>query len=625
MQKVIDWLTLLCAVIAIGCGSNGKSCKTGSEGCACNSDKSCNSGLSCRSSLCVNLDEEGGKQGDAGEAVGEDASADAGTKGSADARTDASIDASIDANTKEDVDARTDENVDADTEESVDVSIDASIISISVCGAANAGDQRSCPEGTFDTRTVVFGPNNEALNESGVGGVTDEHASVFPPGSLQGNTDYLFFVAAGTDLHPGNIGVVALSGGSGPNKNGQWTLDFAPGYGSYMDGYGQIFSSPIEQNRCPTPIDKDITQQDQTFDLTYAAAGSLVPDPTGIPGSLLMIYEGCNACIGSTGGKRTGDGAYISVGVATSVDYGRTWPTYRETPTFDFIQLPDSNHDQGPSSPFGATGESVCMGNDCTIMPSASYGRYTVLSPPVTLASLITSGSPGSDAAHDSEPSAFLDDIGTNRYIYEVHNYEAGKAASSEDEFPDGRNRDLTVARAELNGGTEPLQFLKWDGQSFSQPGIGGHEVQILPDGAFENCEDLTQAKSAGSISYVKETRQYLLTFVCHSSGDPAEGTPGSEDGAAWFYATTDDLSHQQWSTPREIVGSWMKFETGTKAVPYGCLSYAGWYPTFMSLGRKPGHLALHGYVFSLYGCLGRGDNPPQRLYVSHAFTITIG
>jgi hypothetical protein len=224
-------------------------------------------------------------------------------------------------------------------------------------------------------------------------------------------------------------------------------------------------------------------------------------------------------------------------------------------------------------------------------------------------------------------PSAFVDDTGPgpDRYLYEVHIYTPGDAAGPQDQFPDGRDHDLTVARAKLNGGTAPLQFLKWDGQSFSQPGIGGHEVQILPDGAFENCGDLKQDRGQGAISYVKETQQYLLTFVCHSPTDPAPQDPLASDqgpGAAWFYATTDDLSHQQWSTPHEIVGSWMAFDTGNGS--YGCPSYMGWYPTFMSLNHKPGNLALRGYVFSMWGCLTAGDNPPTRLYVSHAFTITI-
>jgi hypothetical protein len=38
----------------------------------------------------------------------------------------------------------------------------------------------------------------------------------------------------------------------------------------------------------------------------------------------------------------------------------------------------------------GALGKAVCMGNDCTAPPPASYGRYPVVPPPTSLASLMT-------------------------------------------------------------------------------------------------------------------------------------------------------------------------------------------------------------------------------------------
>jgi len=48
---------------------------------------------------------------------------------------------------------------------------------------------------------------------------------------------------------------------------------------------------------------------------------------------------------------------------------------------------------------------------------------------------------------------------------------------------------NVRVARAQLNGGTAPLTFLKWDSRSFGSPGIGGPETSVLPSGSFENCE----------------------------------------------------------------------------------------------------------------------------------------
>jgi hypothetical protein len=63
-----------------------------------------------------------------------------------------------------------------------------------------------------------------------------------------------------------------------------------------------------------------------------------------------MIYESVNTCVGSTGGRRPTNGAYITTGIATSLDYGHTWPTYRDTASFKFFPLPAANKTQGPNA-----------------------------------------------------------------------------------------------------------------------------------------------------------------------------------------------------------------------------------------------------------------------------------
>ena len=501
------------------------------------------------------------------------------------------------------------------------------IASISVCSPTGAGSAGSCPAGNFDTQRIVLAPDGSgaAINTFGVGAASDEHSSVFSPGALQSNNDYLFFVASGTSLNV-DIGAVVLSGGAGPDKNGQWTFDFpkADGYGSYSSGFGHIFVAPTVQARCPTVSDGNPAHQDQTFDLTYAAPGSVVKDPTASPGSLLMIYEGVNTCVGDSGGSKPGNGnAYISTGIATSLDYGKTWPSYRGTPTFSFVPLPASNKTQGPNAPSGALGKSVCMGNDCSTTPSSVYGRYPVLSPPVSLATAMATGQSLPSLMADGEPSAFVDDATTSPspYVYLIHGYNPG--GLGDPPLPGNRNSDLMVARAQLNGGTAPLTFFKWNGQAFGSPGVGGTESPILPDGTFEACGAQNQSRTMGSISYVDSTQQYLLLFVCTSPGDPVNGHGGGKFGSAWFYSTSYDLSNQaQWSDPREIIGSWS--EWGNSG---GCPDYPGWYPTWMSLGGRPGHLATSGYVFYLWGCLGGSatGTPPKRQYSSRAFTITTG
>src|SRR6202521_4809862 len=259
------------------------------------------------------------------------------------------------------------------------------IASISICSATGAGGVGSCPAGTSDTQQIVLAPDGSgtAINTYGVGATSDEHSSVFSPGTLGTNNDYLFFVASGTNASSG-IGAVVLSGGFGPGNNGQWTFDYpkADGYGSYPVGFGQILRSPFTEGKCPIVADGNPAHQDQTFDLGYAP-GSIVKDPTGAPGSFLMIYEGTNSCVGDNGGARTGSGSYEVTAVATSLDYGKTWPTYRATPTFSFVPLPGVNKTQAPNAPSGALGKNVCMGNYCSTTPPAAYGRYPVLTPPV--------------------------------------------------------------------------------------------------------------------------------------------------------------------------------------------------------------------------------------------------
>jgi hypothetical protein len=229
-------------------------------------------------------------------------------------------------------------------------------------------------------------------------------------------------------------------------------------------------------------------------------------------------------------------------------------------------------------------------------------------------------------------------------------------APYSNPQLSNGSITDLVVSRAKLNGGTAPLEFKSWYAGTFDEtrivpPGApcnwwefcrkmsndglgaagGGLQTPILPvlsgPDAYKTCQDTTiQSRVMGSISYVEDTQQYLLLFVCISHVDPTTNEAG--DGAAWFYstldATGDGLSDQsQWSQPQLITGSWEVFPPQVTPTNPGCArDYRGWYPTIMSLGTKPGHLSTIGYVFYMEGCtdsLTLGG----RKYSSRVFTIT--
>jgi uncharacterized protein (TIGR03437 family) len=480
------------------------------------------------------------------------------------------------------------------------------IQAISICNSSGSSGLGSCPSGSFDTQQPVLGTNGDSINRTtGFGPTPDEHSTVFAPGTLGTNQDYLFFLATATTGNAG-IGVTVLSGGSGPGNKGQWTLKVPTGYGNYAGGFGQVFNTAMKADGCPTVADGNPAHQDQTFDLHYASAGSVMADPTGPPGSLVMVYEGTNACIGTAGGPVPSTvNDYISLGIATSLDYGKSWPTYRGTPSFTFVPLPNTNSSQGPSQPMGATGKNVCIGNDCTSTPPASYGRYAVITGTTSLASLMAAGQQLTAKYGEQEIAGFVDDIngGAAPYLYATFG-------------------TVHEARAQLNGGSAPLTFKKWDGQGFNAAGIGGAESSAVPAGPFENCEAAGQNQFGASISYVEDTQQYLLIFVCTSPNDPALGKGGAGNrGAAWFYATSYDLSDPStWSAPAEIAGSWSEFDTSG-----ACDSYNGWYPTAMSPGKKPAHLSTSGYVFYLWGCQTGGTPNPGRQFASRQFTITTG
>ena len=146
-----------------------------------------------------------------------------------------------------------------------------------------------------------------------------------------------------------------------------------------------MFLSPTAQGQCPDTLGQP-ANQDPTFDLAYAAPGSLFRDPTSESGRLLMIYEGTNACVGNPGGDKLDQGAYESTGIATSLDGGRAWPRYRANDApFANVDLPFANPSQGPRLPAGALGARVCIGNDCDSRVPRTYGRYEILTPPVPL------------------------------------------------------------------------------------------------------------------------------------------------------------------------------------------------------------------------------------------------
>lgn len=99
------------------------------------------------------------------------------------------------------------------------------IASISVCAANGAGGAGSCPSGTFDTNQIVLAPDGSgnAINSyTGMAGISDEHQSIFGPGALGTNNDYLFFVASRVTGGAPSTGVVVWAAQS-VHSASRWT------------------------------------------------------------------------------------------------------------------------------------------------------------------------------------------------------------------------------------------------------------------------------------------------------------------------------------------------------------------------------------------------------------------
>jgi hypothetical protein len=496
---------------------------------------------------------------------------------------------------------------------------------------------------------------------SGVTTLSDEHVTIWPPQARGNNTgQYLFFGASKTSYSTSSgteSGLVVLSS-AGPNSKNAWTLSFTGDYGDYRSQpssflfcslepsscYAQNFLSAMAHLHCPASADA-------TFDLNYAAPAAVLFDPT-IPfnkSNFLMVYEGTNRCIDVPGGSNFKKHAFSTIGIATSFDSGVTWPAYVN----NWTALPSLNQTTGPQEAFGTFWPSVCdsaTGPNCThSKPAYDFGRYAVLTPPTTVAIAMNLHSPLTGNMGDSQPSAFIDNVHGEAfpYIYVVHNELPGPY-NSLSPYPD-RSSGMSVARAPLNGGTGPLSFTKWAG-TFSpvvqctgplmnricedNAGLGGFgsglEMPLIwPTNGLNSsqihsaCLDSSQFRQMGSISYVEDTKEYLLVFVCQSPTEPVDSSNGPK-GAAWMFSTLDariyTLADQdRWSTPQEIMNSWQSFPTNVT-----CSRYDGWYPSLMSdnVQLEPEHLlSTGGYVFFLEGCT---NTTKGRLYKSKTFTITV-
>ena len=259
------------------------------------------------------------------------------------------------------------------------------------------------------TLTMSVGPDETLTYPSDVPSLPDEHTTIIPPAA--GSSAYLLFGAS--RLTGGNSGTVALQ------SSDLMTFTAAAGYPA------QVMSSLQPLRSCSTT-------DNSAFDENYAAAGSVVQDPTLPAGNLIMVYEAENHCPGGISQYPY----YATVGFMRSSDNGKTWP----------------------SPVTGALG---------------TASRY-----PVLQSADAQSSTPNQTAVGNAIPSGFVD----GNYLYVVYVSQPAPPA-----VWDGK---LRIARS-LLGGNGQVAFMKWNNGSFSTPGIGGADSAILPAGGCNGTQDM--------------------------------------------------------------------------------------------------------------------------------------
>jgi hypothetical protein len=178
-----------------------------------------------------------------------------------------------------------------------------------------------------------------------------------------------------------------------------------------------------------------------------------------------------------------------------------------------------------------------------------------------------------------SEPGAIV----ANGYIYMFYQYVPNQAAD-----PDAPSA-IQVARAPLANDGAAGTWMKYEGGSFSQPGLGGRGSPIVATGGTSGCTRPVEVWPARS-SYLDA---YVLLYLCN------EG---------WFFSTSTDLVG--WTPPAVF----MPMKMWQPCQPMD------WNYTLVTPGSPGGIIGERGYVLYAHaearglGCSGRFS--PHMLWV---------
>ncbi len=350
----------------------------------------------------------------------------------------------------------------------------------------------------------------------------DEHSSILPDGTdANGNPQYLVFTTGATAL--GSIGAVVLR-----TSDFFYTLTEPPRYSNPV-------MMSIEDQSCSA------SGWENVYDNNYAGPGAVFPDPSSPSGTLLMLYEAEDHCRQDASGSWTHVSEYYaSVGLAVSMDRGRTWP--------------------GPSI-------------------TAQADRYRAVS-----LEYPKPADTDTEALGDAIPNGFVND----GYVYAFFNAR----------LPNTSGALIEVARAARDG-TLPLTFYKFNNQGqyagctgsscWQEPGNGGIGAPVVPAPANTTCRqpNVVRVDLADRVKPL-----FLLTMVCQDSS----GNGG------WYFSTTVSLVAQRWSTPTLIANTNLPITNCTQTGKTD--QFDGWYPSFVTPGLRAGRIGASGLVLYANGCL---------------------
>lgn len=334
-----------------------------------------------------------------------------------------------------------------------------------------------------------------------------------------------------------------------------WSL--AAGYTSPVLGSPKPFSQCAGAGDPPGLNDE--------FDENYAAPGSVLQDPTLPAGNLMMIYEGENHCRQDAAMVwHNVQPYYATAGFARSSDNGVTWPAPGLTP--GLLRYP------------------ILGGPD----PKPAYDPASI--------------TPVGDAI----PSAYI----KGSCLYVVYAYHPAPDAST-------HAIAIQIARAQLDGTTDPLTFQKYlvtDGTGgFTSPGLTGAGTNVIPFtpiGTVSATPVCTGTQYQPGLSFNVALQRYLMTFVCEVSSVAGQ--------LGWFFSTATSLDAEDWTAPRLIENTQSTALTPCTGNSIGT-EFDGWYPSLYSLTLEPGRTGKNDVAFYLDGC----NLDTDRTFKSRTVTVT--